>query len=129
MLDDVRSINVTKSTLVTFADDLTESIMVKGRHPLCPHPQEVESVRSWAEDNLVTINLTKTKEMVVRGKTEKPLPSIIFYIERESLFKPLGVYFHSDSTNWDQQFDNLLSNYKAGRRMHILRVCKKYGYS
>ena len=75
----------------------------------------------------MTINLTKTKEMVVRGKVERPLPSIIFYIKQESSLKLLGVYFHSDPTNWDQQFDDLLS--KAGWRMHILRVCKKYGYS
>ena len=65
--------------------------------------------------------------MVVRGKVERPLPSIIFYIKQESSLKLLAVYFHSDPINWDQQFDNLLS--KAGRRMHILRVCKKYGYS
>ena len=47
-------------------------------------PQEVESILSWAEDNLVTINLTKTNEIVVRGKVERPLPSInIFYIKQE----------------------------------------------
>ena len=40
--------------------------------------------------------------------------------------KLLGVYFHSKSTNWDKQIDALLS--KAGRRMHILLVCKKCGY-
>ena len=99
--------------------------MVKGRQDFAP--QEVESILSWAEDNLVTINLTKTKEMVVRGKVESPLPSIISDIKQEPSLKLLGVYFHSDPTNWDQQFDNLLS--KAGRGMHILRVCKKYGYS
>ena len=65
--------------------------------------------------------------MVVRGKVGRPLPSFIFYIKQESSLKHLGVYFHSGPTNWYQQFDNLLS--KAGRRMHILRVCKKYGYS
>ena len=75
----------------------------------------------------MTINLIKTKEMVVRGKVGRPLPSFIFYIKQESSLKHLGVYFHSGPTNWYQQFDNLLS--KAGRRMHILRVCKKYGYS
>ena len=40
--------------------------------------------------------------------------------------KLLGVYFHSNPTNWDKQIDALLS--KAGRRMHILLVCNKCGY-
>ena len=125
MLNDIQPIDVTRSTLVKFPDDLTLSIMVKGKQDCAP--QEVESILSWAEDNLMTINLTKTKEMVVRGKVERPLPSNIFDIKQEPSLKLLGVYFHSDPTNWDQQFDNLLI--KAGRRMHILRVCKKYGYS
>ena len=46
--------------------------MVKGRQDCTP--KEVESVLCWAEDILMTINLTKTKEMVVRGKVERPLP-------------------------------------------------------
>ena len=75
----------------------------------------------------MTINLTKTKEMVVRGKVERAHSSITFDIKQEPPLKLLGVYCHSYPTNWDQQFDNFLS--KAGRRMHILRVCKKYGYS
>ena len=78
MLNDIRPINVTKSTLVTFADDLTLSIMVKGSQD-CAF-QKVESVLSWVEDNLMTINLTKTKEIVVRGKVEKTLPFIIFFV-------------------------------------------------
>ena len=68
----------------------------------------------------MTINVTKTKEMVVKGKVERPLPDVTFDN------KLLGVYFHSNPTNWDKQIDALLS--KAGRHMHILQVCKKCGY-
>ena len=32
-----------------------------------------------------------------------------------------------DQTPWDKQIIGLLG--KAGRRIHILQVCKKYGYS
>ena len=75
----------------------------------------------------MTINLTKTKEMVVKGKVERPLPTVTFDIKQEEFFKLLGVYLHSNPTNWDKQIDALLN--KAGRKsMHILRVCKKYGY-
>ena len=63
----------------------------------------------------------------VMGKVERPLPTVTFDIKQEEVFKLLGVYLHSNPTNWDKQIDALIS--KAGRSMHILRVCKKYGYS
>ena len=75
----------------------------------------------------MTINLTKTKEMVSVKLIERPLPTVTSDVKQEEFLKLLGVYFHSNPTNWDKQIDALLS--KAGRRMHILRVCKKYGYS
>ena len=74
----------------------------------------------------MTINLTKTKEMVVKGKVERPLPDVTFDIKQEEFFKLLGVYLHRNPTNWDKQIDALLS--KAGRLMHILRECTKCGY-
>ena len=73
------------------------------------------------------VNLTTTKEMVVKCKVERPLPTVTFDIKQEEFLKLLGVYFHSNPTNWDKQIDALLS--KAGRCIQILQVCKKYGYS
>ena len=75
----------------------------------------------------MTINLPKTKEMVVKGNVERPLPTITFDINQEEFLNLLGVCLHSNPTNRDKQIDALLS--KAGRRIHILRVCKKPGYS
>ena len=50
----------------------------------------------------MTINLTKTKEMVVKGKVERSLPSITFDIKQEVFFKLLGVYFLRNRTNWEK---------------------------
>ena len=75
----------------------------------------------------MTINLTKNKELVVKGKVERPLPTVTFDIKQEVFFKLLGLYFHSDATNWDKQIDSRLR--KAGRHIRISRVCKKCGYS
>ena len=75
----------------------------------------------------MTINLTKTKEMVVKGKVERALPTITFDINQEEFLRLLGVCLQSNPTNRDKQIDALIS--KAGRRIHILRVCKKPGYS
>ena len=46
----------------------------------------------------MTINLTKTKEMVVKGKVERPLPTVTFDIKQEEFLKLLGVYLHSNPT-------------------------------
>ena len=94
------------------------------RTPMLPKKCKI---LSWARDNLMTINLTKTKEMVVKGKVERPLPTVTFDINQEEFLKLLGVCLHSNPTNRDKQIDALLS--KAGRRIHILRVCKTPGYS
>ena len=104
--------------LIKFADDLTLSIMVKGGDDCAL--VEVENILTWANNNGMTINLTKTKEMFVRGKIGRPFPPVVFDIHQEIYLKILRVYFHSDPTNWDQQFDNLLN--KPGKRMYILRV-------
>ena len=60
--------------------------------------------------------------MVVKGKVERPSSIVTFDIKDEVFLKLLGVYFHSDPKNWDKQIDAFLS--KAGRHMHILRVCQ-----
>ena len=65
--------------------------MVKGGDDCAP--VEVENILTWA------INLTKTKEMIVRGKIERPLPPVVFVIRQEIYLKILGVYFCSDPTN------------------------------
>ena len=75
----------------------------------------------------MTINLTKTKEIFVKGEAERAVPTVTFDIKQEEFLKLLGVYFHSNPTNWDKQIDALLS--KAGGRTHILRVCEKCGYT
>ena len=74
----------------------------------------------------MTIKFTKTKEMVVKGRVERALATVTFDIKQEEFPRLLGVYLHSNPTNWDKQIDALLS--KAGRPMHILLVCKKCGY-
>ena len=65
--------------------------------------------------------------MVIQGRSKKPVPEKIPNIERREELKLRGVFFNEIPTNWDKQFDILLS--KASSRLYILRVCKFYGYS
>ena len=71
------------------------------------------------------LNLSKTKELVIRGRTTSPEP--IVTIERVSYLKLLGVTFQDSPTNWYEHFDDLME--RAVKRMYILRVCKRNGYS
>ena len=75
----------------------------------------------------MTLNLTKTKEMVVQGRTSKPIPSQIPPIVRVPQLNLLGLTFQEDPCNWDLQIDSLLA--KASSRLYILRICRFYGYS
>ena len=56
-----------------------------------------------------------------------PPPEPIVTIKRVSYLKPQGVTFQDSPTNWDKHFDDLME--RALKRMHILRVCKRNGYS
>ena len=41
---------------------------------------------------MMTISLTKNKELVVKDKVERPLPTVTFDIKQEVFFKLLGLY-------------------------------------
>lgn len=110
MLNDIQAVDSDRSNLVKFADVLALSVLVKGTQDKTP--QKV----FWVQNNL------ETDGMVVKGKVERPSPIVTFDIKDEVFRKLLGVYFHSNPTNWDKQIDAFLS--KAGGRMHILRVCQ-----
>ena len=73
------------------------------------------------------LNLSKTKELVIRGRTSLPAPEPILTIERMSYLKLLRVTFQDSPTNWGKHFDDLME--RAVKGMHILRVCKRNGYS
>ena len=116
-----------QNTLMTkYADDITCSILV-GPDVNDRASEEVENVEAWAEENLMKLNLSKTKELVIRGRTTLPPPEQIVTIELVSYLKLLGVTFQDSPTNWDKHFDDLME--RAVKRMHILRVCKRNGYS
>ena len=64
MLSDIQAVDSDSSTLVKFADDLTLSVLVKEIQGQAP--QEVQNILSWAQNNLMTINITKTRRRLQR---------------------------------------------------------------
>ena len=125
MVNDVKPEDPKNNILVKFADDMTICAPVKST---CDSASvEVRNIENWASNNRMSLNLSKTWEMLVSGGTLKPLPPATVGIERKKWLKLLGITFQDDPRCWDLHVDNLLS--KAGSRMYILRVCRSYGYS
>ena len=125
MVNDIKPMNAQNNQLVKFADDITTSAPVKSGSDSAE--AEAESIQNWSEANQMTLNLSKTWEMVVHCGSVKLLPAPIAGINRKSWLKLLGVTFQENPCCWDLHIDDLLS--KASGRMYILRVCRCYGYS
>ena len=72
-VNDIKAVNPGKNLLVKFADDITLSIPIT--IDVTPDDSEVEvlSFMKWSQDNNMKVNLPKTWELVLRGKTTKVL--------------------------------------------------------
>jgi len=83
-------------------------------------------VINWSVLNLMNINTTKTKEMIV-GANVNPPPQLIFYdkiIDRVFVYKLLGVVIHTN-LKWDNHIDSICS--KASSKLHFLTQLKRNG--
>ncbi|XP_028408299.1 LOW QUALITY PROTEIN: sacsin-like [Dendronephthya gigantea] len=122
MVNDIKPKDPDKNMLVKFADDMTVSAPVTTSWDTASN--EVKNIRDWTYENRMT--MSKTWEMVISKRSLNQLPPPINGIERKEWLTLLGVSFQDDPCCWDIHVDGLLS--KASGRMHILRVCKLYGY-
>ena len=98
--------------MTKFADDLTVSAPVKISEDSAI--EEVKNINVWASENRMTLNMSKTWGMVVRGRINKLPPPQIDNIERKSWLNLLGMLLQDDLCNWDMQVDNLLSKAAVG---------------
>jgi hypothetical protein len=124
MVDDIKPKQPETNVLVKFADDMTVSAPVKSNSDSAT--MEVRNIENWARRNTMTLNLSKTWEMLLSGGTSKPPPAPMEGTERKKWLKLLGVAFEDDVSCWDLHVDGLLSKIRS--RMYILRVCRRYGY-
>ena len=79
---------------------------------------EVLSFIEWSENNCMKVNLTKTWELLLRGKTTRTPPEPLKIIGRKENLKLLGVTSEQVPVNWDTH----------SSRLYIIRICKYYGY-
>lgn len=85
--------------MTKYADDVTCSIPV-GPNVDDYASREVENIKAWAVKNLMKLNLSKTKEIVMKGRITLPSPDEIVNIKCVSYLKLLGVTFQDSPTNW-----------------------------
>ncbi|CAB4027376.1 Hypothetical predicted protein [Paramuricea clavata] len=124
MVNDIKPVNPINE-LCKFADDIT--IEAPGYDEDDTSAEEVENMKLWSDENRMVLNMNKTYEMIVRGRTSIPLPSCIPSIKRKTWLKILGITLEEIPKNWDIQFEEMLK--KTSGRMYILRVCKYYGFT
>ena len=86
-----------KTLFVKFADDITASAPVKSGLDSA----SAEGIQNRSETNQMTLNISKTWEMVVQSGSTKPLPTPIVGFEQKSWLKLLGTTFQDNPCSWD----------------------------
>ena len=74
----------------------------------------------------MSLNLPKTWEIVIHGKTSEPKPRPLQDIKRKESLKLLGITFQNKPTSWDIHVVNMLSKHSS--RLYIIGNCKGYRY-
>lgn len=124
MVNDICAADGKNNLLIKFADDITVTVPVRNGKDSAS--SEVNNIKDWGKKNYMSLNLTKTWEMVIHGKTSKPKPQPLQDIKRKESLKLLGITFQNKPTSWNIHIDNMLS--KASSRLYIIRNCKAYRY-
>ena len=92
-INDIKAVNTNKNPLVKFADDITVSLPIEANVGLDVSETEVLSFVKWSENNCMKVNLTKTWELLLRGKTTRTPPEPLEIIGKKEKLKLLGVTF------------------------------------
>ncbi len=90
------------TSIVKFADD-TVVLGLISNNDKTAYLDEVESLKSWCQDNCLSLNVSKTKELIVdfRKRKQRPYTPLMISgtpVERVSSFKYLGVNISEDFT-------------------------------
>ena len=81
-----------------YVDDITISVPVRRNSDTAL--AEVKNLENWAAKNRMSLNVSKTWEMLLRSRTTAPPP--VPGIERKEWLKLLGITFH----DWDLHVDS-----------------------
>ncbi len=117
------------NVIVKFADDTTViGLITDNDETACR--EEVSTLTKWCQENHLSLNIDKTKELVVdyrrQSREHTPITIDKTPVERVSSFKFLSVHITEDFT-WSAHTDAVLK--KAHQRLFFLRRLRKFGMS
>ncbi len=122
---DTNSSNV----IVKFADDTTVIGLITDNDETA-YRAEVSTLTKWCQENHLSLNIDKTKELVVdfrrQSREHTPITIDKTPVERVNSFKFLGVHITEDLT-WSAHTDAVLK--KSHQRLFFLRRLRKFGMS
>uniref|UniRef100_A0A8C8I2H8 Metalloproteinase inhibitor 2 n=1 Tax=Oncorhynchus tshawytscha TaxID=74940 RepID=A0A8C8I2H8_ONCTS len=118
------------NSIIKFADDTTVVGLITNNDETA-YREEVRALGVWCQENNLTLNVNKTKEMIVdfRKQQREHTPPIHIdgtVVERVASFKFLGIHI-TDKLNWSTHTDSIVR--KAQQRLFNLRRLKKFGLS
>ena len=115
--------------IIKFADDTTVIGLIINNNEDA-YRVEVRDLSIWCQNNNLSLNVDKTKELIIdfrKTKSDK-LPNMLIDkpVEVVTNFKFLGIQT-SDSLSWSLNISCTIN--KAQQRLYFLRCLKKYGVS
>ncbi len=118
------------TSIVKFADD-TMVLGLISNNVETAYLDEVERLTSWCQDNCLSLNVSKTKELIVdfRKRQQQPYTPLMISgtpVERVSSFKYLGVNI-SEDLSWTAHIQTQVK--KARQRLYHLRQLRKFRVS
>ncbi len=118
------------TSIIKFADDTVVLGLINNDDETA-YLDEVERLTSWCQDNCLSLNVSKTKELIVdfRKRQQQPYTPLMISgtpVERVSSFKYLGVNISEDLT-WTAHIQTQVK--KARQRLYHLRQLRKFRVS
>ena len=83
LINDIKAVDKNKNLLVKFANDITVSLPIEANVGLDESETEVLSFLEWSEINCMKVNLTETRELLLRGRTTRTPPEPLEIIGRK----------------------------------------------